>query len=771
MRSNRKFGGCYWTGHEDIAKASTQDKRDIMPRARSAFGRALAYWSLVATIAGLGLVPGSSAQAWPWRALLATELRQFGLIPPGGAKPLRCCEKSAPNSSHARGPAVQETSITPPPVMPPPPAQPPPVAPRNPPAQLPCGDNVKPAENWTPADAWAWCQIQLRNEAKFDERCDPFDPNQEDDQTDTCRELSAGFLQDILTRAPWQEKTPARGVLISNASIKGNVDLENAKLLRPIEIKDSRFYSGINLNHAQTDFLIALDGSRVDGNFTADGLASKIDLDLNDGLSFKKGASLNHANIGGRLDLTDARFDGLLNATGLEVGGSLLMGSTGRKKLSPGSKVAVSENYLAGENRAPAVEAFNYDSNSRFNDPSRGSYPSFMSSPEYKVSRNSAPFFLQFASLSQASDVQETLSSGITPEETLPPARFKGVLLNNARIRGKLDMHGAIFNRGLDTDSQEAVFLNADSLAVDGDLFMNRATYAGKIAMVFAHVGGNLDLRGASLSDLNLSGASIMGDLRLGSKTEGDSCIWEMKDGRAGHLNLRNAHLGGLADPREAWPEESYPSDPKIQSLEDGPLELEGFTFAHVRGFDGERWKERFGNQEKKPGLWDNWARLDHNYSPGPYTQLANYFVTTGDHENANKILYRGRVRERETQGGFAYVWSGLLQNVAGFGIGNNAFVVLVWVFGFCTVGMIMLKFTVQGVSDENHGLIWCFGASLSRLLPVIDINEDIKDFYKNPMRNMFEPWQNFFFSLIGIVGWILAAILAAAVSGITHNS
>jgi len=34
-------------------------------------------------------------------------------------------------------------------------------------------------------------------------------------------------------------------------------------------------------------------------------------------------------------------------------------------------------------------------------------------------------------------------------------------------------------------------------------------------------------------------------------------------------------------------------------------------------------------------------------------------------------------------------------------------------------------------VRDENHGFIWCYGASLSRLLPVIEINEDFKDFSK----------------------------------------
>jgi hypothetical protein len=129
-------------------------------------------------------------------------------------------------------------------------------------------------------------------------------------------------------------------------------------------------------------------------------------------------------------------------------------------------------------------------------------------------------------------------------------------------------------------------------------------------------------------------------------------------------------------------------------------------------------------------------------------------------------------VRERETKKGWgSYIWSGALQYVAGFGIGTYTFRVLWWVFGIAFLGTLYLRTSVQGVRDENHGLIWCFGASLSRLLPVIEINEDFKDFFKTPMRGMLTDLQKVIFSVMGIVGWILAAILVAAVSGLTRNS
>jgi hypothetical protein len=128
-------------------------------------------------------------------------------------------------------------------------------------------------------------------------------------------------------------------------------------------------------------------------------------------------------------------------------------------------------------------------------------------------------------------------------------------------------------------------------------------------------------------------------------------------------------------------------------------------------------------------------------------------------------------VRERETESGLAYVWSGFLQWVAGFGIGTYTFRVLYWVLGISILGALYLRSRVQGVSDENHGFFWCFGASLSRLLPVIDINEDFKDFFNDHTRATFTGWQSFVFSAMGIVGWVLGAILITAVSGLTQSS
>jgi hypothetical protein len=118
-----------------------------------------------------------------------------------------------------------------------------------------------------------------------------------------------------------------------------------------------------------------------------------------------------------------------------------------------------------------------------------------------------------------------------------------------------------------------------------------------------------------------------------------------------------------------------------------------------------------------------------------------------------------------------ARVWCGALQYVAGFGIGTYTFRVLNWVIVIMVFGALYLKESVKGVRDEKHPFVCCLGASLSRLLPVIEINKEFTDFFNDPERKRLTSWQGFIFSVIGIVGWVLGLILLAAVSGLTQSS
>ena len=233
----------------------------------------------------------------------------------------------------------------------------------------------------------------------------------------------------------------------------------------------------------------------------------------------------------------------------------------------------------------------------------------------------------------------------------------------------------------------------------------------------------------------------------------GKPAIWKGKIRKPGALTLRNTHIGNLMDAKDAWPAQ-------------GHLHLDGFNFNHLGGFAGDT-----GPEMRARGMdwWDNWARLDPDYSPAPYAQLAAALTSAGDRDAANEIRYLGRVRECETEKGLAGALCGALQYVAGFGIGTYTFRVLDWVLGFSLAGTALLLMTVP--TAKQHGPIWCFGASLARLLPVIEVNQEFAEFFNDPKRERLTGWQSFVFSAMGIVGWLLAAILGVAVSGLAQSS
>jgi uncharacterized protein YjbI with pentapeptide repeats len=580
-------------------------------------------------------------------------------------------------------------------------------------AQAPC-DTVKPAEDW------ARCLIKHGEWADFNKRCStktpptktppdrcstnlPLDPKNEE-----CRTISSHFVTDLLAGTPQQEKLPFAGVQIAGARIIGDVKLEDTKFIRPIKICNSRIEGEFNLDHAQTDSLISLNESVMTGNFLAEGLHAESDLFLN-GAAFRREVNLSYAKIKGHIDMTAVSVVGKLNAGMLQVDGDLLMQSYDRNK-------------------------------ARFND---------VSLRNANIKGQMAMFGASFGDV----DADNVQIGGFLLRQTdgQNSASFKNVVLHNAKIERGISMEGAYFGGTLD----------AKSLEVGGDLSMNNVYCVNETFMAFAHVGGNLDLRDATLPGLDLSGVSVAADLRLGGRT---STVWTGQHGEPRALILRNTHVGNLADAKNAWPEKY--ADPRK-----GYLQLDGFSFNHLVGLEGETEPQM---RDRGMEWWDNWARLDPDYGPAPFAQLAAALTSAGHRDDANEVRYYGRVREREAVCKKTWVLGSCflqtaLGSVAGFGIGIYTFQVLYWVIGISLAGAALLWKFVPAA--KQHGPIWCFGASLSRLLPVIEINKEFTDFFNDPKGKRMTGWQSFIFSVIGIVGFVLGAILIAAVSGLTQSS
>jgi uncharacterized protein YjbI with pentapeptide repeats len=333
---------------------------------------------------------------------------------------------------------------------------------------------------------------------------------------------------------------------------------------------------------------------------------------------------------------------------------------------------------------------------------------------------------------------------------------FNGVIMAFAKISGALDMSDANFHGELD----------AFRLQVGGYVKMKNSPFLGIVNMSFAKIDNNLDLRNAGFQSLDLSGASIAGELQIGSPSE--EARWWGENGPSPVLNLRNAHIGNLADTDKAWPKK-------------GNIYLNGVTIDHLGGSLGDTEAEML---KRGAGWWDsNWANLNIKYSPSPYSQLSAAFLAMGDREDANEIRYRAREHERKVawDDGNWVSWLGLgaLSYIAGYGIGYHTFIVVFWVIVFALVGALILWCSVpeaakeyrkqNGLGDSLRGMLWCFGASLNRLLPIIDLKE-FKGIFEEPEKVSLKLWQRFAFAALGLTGWILGGVLLLAVSGLTQN-
>jgi hypothetical protein len=168
----------------------------------------------------------------------------------------------------------------------------------------------------------------------------------------------------------------------------------------------------------------------------------------------------------------------------------------------------------------------------------------------------------------------------------------------------------------------------------------------------------------------------------------------------------------------------------------------------------------------------ENWLdRGNADHRPQPYRQMAAALTSLGKRDAALEVQFHGRQQERRDACQRWQVASCIslatLEYTIGYGIGDYAFRVIWW-----ALGLFLLGWTVLLVSNtaRSKGLIWSAGASLDRLLPILELNPEFKDFFNDPDRKRLRGWQLIVFAVIGALGWLLSLFLVGALTGLTQS-
>jgi hypothetical protein len=317
-------------------------------------------------------------------------------------------------------------------------------------------------------------------------------------------------------------------------------------------------------------------------------------------------------------------------------------------------------------------------------------------------------------------------------------AEFNDVVLRGAKVGGQVALTGA----------KVAGTLAMASADIGHDLFMysvseQRAEFDGGISLIFAEVGRSLDVRGAVLSSLDLTGTEIGGELRLASPS------WPPQWQDGGKLVLRNASVDAIQDTDEegVWPP---------------TLDLDGFTYRRLGGLgaDAEAGVARRGSR-----WFIDWLKKDEPYTPQPSQQCAQVLREIGHPEIANAVLYAERERERKQawRSGSKLRATGLLllKLFVGYGYGQRLlWHPLAWVIAFVAAGTAVLQLS-PGVPSELADSGAAVAYSLDTLLPIVELEKSFADIVLHGFAKCYFYFQK-------LMGWVLASFLIAGVSGLT---
>jgi hypothetical protein len=248
-------------------------------------------------------------------------------------------------------------------------------------------------------------------------------------------------------------------------------------------------------------------------------------------------------------------------------------------------------------------------------------------------------------------------------------AEFVDVNLAGSQVRGLLDISGSKVAGKLEGNYVEAglgFYLGKD------------ADFAGPVGIQFAKIG-ELELAGGVFhKTVDITGAQINGELRLGSSRH-EIARWP----GGSMLILRNAKVDAIQDLANAWP---------------SSLDLNGLTYRSLGGINA---ADRDPMANRRIEWFKDWLLRQAVYAPAPYEQLATVLRSQGQMQVATEVLYASRERERAGAKPLRYAWLTLLSGLIGYGY--YLAYALSWAGALLILGIVVLRLSGERNLSRNE--------------------------------------------------------------------
>lgn len=601
------------------------------------------------------------------------------------------------------------------------------------------------AEGLNSAEEWVVAQVTAGDIADLDTALNA--DHTKKFPTESDRQLSAHFLENLLMGTLSGVTLHRHGVQIKGACIDEPIDLENARIPREVHLDNCIFKEPVDFR-----------GADIASNFSARGAKFLYKENSPPGvfLPISKGALFSKMKVGGDAFFDNAVFEGPAAFFGTDIAGNFNAGWAKFQQSAPfAMKVGGSASFhyavfegpvqFGGTDIAGDFDALSAKFQNKYMAmfarlKVRGSVncrkASFEGQTSFGVADIAGDFLAEGAKFNGKVNYFGRMKVGgdVSLDSTVGPMKVgRGVSLDSTVFKGVVEFQGAEIAGNFRARTKEFHGgANFGNMKVGGEASFSGAVFQGPVSFLGADITGSFKADNGEFQRPSFRGMKVRGDALF------NKAVFK------GPVDLRYADFGLLDVSGASWPKAP------------DQLQMQGMSYKTILAAP-----EETKSHEALLKVVSQAA-----YSADVYSRLEEFFLRQGYRADADEAFIAGKHREREeyflTHHWFGWLGSWMLDLLVRYGRRP-------WQAGIPCAALIALGyvlFSPQKMEPQNpedtprvYNRFWY---SLGLFLPFVDLQSNKvwkpkadQTFLRNYMRVHI------------LLGWILVPLVLAAVTGL----